>query len=395
MKGKWRTAVFLALALALVVNSVVYAETDTPPTRIRVVGEITGVDKQSSMFSLRSSGGEAYRFEVDRFTQFRSPNGTVRDLNDLDIGMHALVVGLKQENGTLLARLVAAGEVDKEREIIRSKGEIIDVDVIAETFSLRRPDGTVLTFQIGERTKYRSRDGSIKGLEDLKPGMFALVVGVKLEDGSVLALLVAAGEMKDKPVIKQFRGEIAGVVPGQGTFSLLGLDGEMRTFETIDRTVFRSRDGEIKDIHDLKKGMKAMVGAVEKEDGTLIALVVGVWKEKDPPGDIVSAAGRIVVIGKHEFTIEKRDGRHMIFSVDGSTIYKSRDGSVTEFDDLELGMVAVVRARRLGNDKLKAFWVGAGWLTSDRPINPDDQGSHDAPARPPIQDSVLPGILNS
>jgi hypothetical protein len=382
MKGKLRAAVFLALVFALMASSIVYAEPDPPPRQIRVMGEVTQVDSESNFFLLRARGGNEFRFVVDHSTQFRSPNGKVKSLSELRPGMHALVVALEQFDGTLLARVIATDGIEKPRELIRSTGEIIQVDVAAGTFSLKRPDGEVLRFQTGERTQFRSRDGSIDGVEDLKPGMVALVVAVKLEDGGLFAVLVAAGERGEVPAIKEFRGEIAAVVPGQGKFSLLGSDGKIRTFETIDRTEFRSRDGTVKDIHDLKKGMNAVVGAVVKEDGSLVALIVGVWSEQEPPRDIVRAAGRIVDLGKHEFTIERRDGGRMTFAVDGSTTFKSRDGSVTEFDDLKVGMIAVVGARKLGDERLRAIWVGAEWRAPDRPANPADRPSPGSSGRP-------------
>jgi hypothetical protein len=389
MKNKLKAAVFLALAFVTMATRVAYAEPDPPPRQMRVIGEVTRVDLESNAFSLRSRGGDDFRFLVDRSTKFRSPDGKVKDLSELGSGMHALVVALEQDDGVLQARLIATDGVEKPSEFIRSTGEIIQVDVPAGTFGLRKADGATLRFQTGERTRFRSRDGSIDGVEDLTPGMVALVIAVRLEDGVLFAALVAAGERGEVPSVREFRGEVADVVPGQGKFSLLGSDGEVRTFETIDRTKFRSRDGAVKDIHDLKKGMKAIVDAVVKEDGALIAIFVGVLSEQDRPRDIVRAAGRIVELGKHEFTIERRDGGRMTFSVDGSTTFKSRDGSVTEFDDLEVGMIALVGARKLGEEKLKAIWVGAGWRALDRPTNPENQPSPDLPGRSSDQDSVL------
>ncbi|MEK7683125.1 MAG: DUF5666 domain-containing protein, partial [Chloroflexota bacterium] len=110
----------------------------------------------------------------------------------------------------------------------------------------------------------------------------ALVVGIR-QDGALQALLVAVGEPKDRPEILKFKGEITGIVPGQGTFTLMTREGEELEFQTSERTKFRSRDGSVQDIHDLKKGMLALVGAIEQEDGTLLALVVGVGNPEDRP----------------------------------------------------------------------------------------------------------------
>ena len=156
-------------------------------------------------------------------------------------------------------------------------------------------------------------------------------------------------------------GEITNVIPGQQTFMLTTREGREYTFLVSDRTRFRSRDGSIEDIHDLKQGMLAIVVAVEQQDGSLLALVVGAGYPPEQP-DTVQAAGRIVDLGNRSFTLLTRNGERMTFTVDGSTVYRSRDGSIQSFDDLRVGMVAATRAKVLGNGQLKSIWVAAGWL---------------------------------
>ncbi|TDI87022.1 MAG: hypothetical protein E2O74_00470, partial [Chloroflexi bacterium] len=78
-------------------------------------------------------------------------------------------------------------------------------------------------------------------------------------------------------------GEITGIVPGQGTFTLTSRQGEDFKFQTNDRTKFRSPNGSVEDIHDLKKGMKALVVATEQDDGTLLALMVAAGQPDDLP----------------------------------------------------------------------------------------------------------------
>jgi hypothetical protein len=60
---------------------------------------------------------------------------------------------------------------------------------------------------------------------------------------------------------------------------------------------------------------------------------------------------------------------------------------VSSFDDLEVGMVAIVGAKELGNGQLKAVWVGAGKFSGDRPHErPGDgpEGPHEGrPFRAP------------
>ena len=63
----------------------------------------------------------------------------------------------------------------------------------------------------------------------------------------------------------------------------------------------------------------------------------------------------------------------LTFTVDGSTTYKSRDGSIESFEDLQLGMIAAVGGKELGNGDLKAIVVGATLPKSDRGELPSGQ----------------------
>src|SRR3989304_2728638 len=78
----------------------------------------------------------------------------------------------------------------------------------------------------------------------------------------------AAFAEEEHPQRERFRyaGEITGVVPGQGTFTLLTRAGEELEFQTSDRTHYRSPDGSVQEMHDLKKGMKALVAGIKDED---------------------------------------------------------------------------------------------------------------------------------
>jgi hypothetical protein len=111
--------------------------------------------------------------------------------------------------------------------------------------------------------------------------------------------------------------------------------------------------------------MFAYVGALEEEDG-LVAIIVAVGIPKDPP-DRVWGRGRISSLGDHVFTIELRDGSEMTVSVDSSTRYRSRDGSVDGFEDLQAGMDTIVGAVRREDGQLGAVFVGVTRTSTERP----------------------------
>ncbi len=167
-------------------------------------------------------------------------------------------------------------------------------------------------------------------------------------------------------------GEITGVVPGQGTFTILTRNGDEIEFQTNENTKFRSPNGSVEDIHDLKKGMKAFVAAAEQDDGTLIALMVAAGNMKDRPNRPeldVKVGGEVTAVGASSLTIQTREGESISFSVNDSTHFKG----ISALDELEVGMKAAVGANET-DDGLLALFVGAR--------NPGDRPDpHDRPER--------------
>ena len=350
MRSKVSKALLLVLVLSLVMVGVAYAEEDVTGDRIRVVGKITGIDLPANTFGLRTWGGDDLQILVTHNTIFRSPNGSIQTLSDLEVGLRALVIGMESESEFVALVIIAAKRDDPDR--VSVIGEIIDVVSAGGSFSLEKRDGEVVTILTNEQTRFRSRDGSIQGLDDLEAGMEALVIAVKQEDEGLLGLVVAAGYKEDLPNnVRKFKGEITNVVPGQSTFILKTREGDVISFQTNNRTRFISRDGSVTDIHDLKKGRIALVGAVAKEEGSLMAILVAVADLPDRRVD-VRVGGRVVSLGERSFTVETRGGDLRTFSVDGSTKYRSRDGSVEGFNDLQVGMITIVGAKELGSGDL-------------------------------------------
>jgi hypothetical protein len=227
------------------------------------------------------------------------------------------------------------------------------------SFSLRTRDDRILRFETDENTRYRSQDGAIEGLEDLEPGMKALVVARSPEEGSPIALLVAAGKIDDLPPIRQYKGEVSSVTPGLGLFTILTEDDQELEFKISERTKFRSPDGDITSINHLRPGMRIQIGAIVNEDGELIPLIIMAGSPQRPVND-VKTAGRIVEINGNSFTIEMRSGETRSFVVDATTRYASKDGSVKGFEDLEVGMIAFVGGVSLDTGEVTARWIGAG-----------------------------------
>ena len=256
-----------------------------------------------------------------------------------------------------LALTGAAGaEEDPPPNALFARGEITAVDLAGSTFSVHTLRGEDLTFQVNEETHFASPNGEVDELEELHAGLLAAVAAEKQADGSLLARRVGVARKEDR---LRVAGEITGVVPGQGTFTLESREGASYTFHTNDRTRFVSRDGSAQDIHDLKKGMHAVVGAV-KVDGEWLALRVAVGYPD------VRLMGRIVGLGDSSLTVEKRNGETVVVAVMDATKFRSRGARIDSFDDLKLGMPVVVAAQE-ANGALAAVWIAVGEPRAYRP----------------------------
>jgi len=386
MFTKWTRIILVTAALTLGLVGVAYAEGDAPDNQTRVAGVILNVDFPGNMFAVRTLSGTDVHVHVTGNTEVRSRNGSVQGFEDLVVDMRTIVVGQERGDGTINASVVFAATPEELPSIMRLKGEIGGVG--DSYFALLTEDGRSLPINVIDRTRFRSRNGEVTALSDLEPEMVALVAAVDTNDNGIVALVVAAGtptgDIRDR--IFRTTGEITGVVPGQETFTVQSDEGESITFVTGERTKFRSRDGSVTGIHDLKRGMLTMVGAIKMEDGTNQALVVLAGNPEDRPErpNVVSASGKIVSLGGNSLTIETRSGEQKSFSVDDSTKYKSRDGSINGFGDLDVGMVAIVVGRDLGNGEVLAIVVGVGKAPAERPERMDDVRPELLRDRPPV-----------
>jgi hypothetical protein len=364
MVGKFGKAIVLVLTLALLTTGVVYAQDETNHERNNHIGEVRSVNPEADSFVLHCRNGEDLEFFVTDRTNFRSRNGAIGGLEDLSVGMNALVSAIQDREGHLIALLVAAVEAGDLPELQRVRGIFSSINMEEGSFQLKMEDGEVQEFDVGYRTRYRSRDGSIHGLSDIEPGMLGSVVAILREEQAPLALWVGVGGFAEQRERFTVIGEIINVVPGQGTFELESRNGDILLFSVIERTKFRSRDGSMDDIHDLKKGMHALVVGLRNGEDGQIALGIAAGY----PDDVralsewdVRALGRISSINDQSFTIESRNQGSLTFFVNSSTIYKSRNGSVGDFEDLQVGMIAAVIAEEMGDGTYNAIIVGAGF----------------------------------
>lgn len=358
-----KTLLFV-FVLSLFPLGVTYADIERPQEKVRIVGEIKDVDISSVSFILNTRRDQDIRILVTDLTDFRSRGDWIDGLEDLEVGMKALVIGERQAENTIEALTIAARNPKDLPDISRSFGEIASINPEEEAFTLETRKGELLPFIVNERTRFRSREGNVEELSDLEPGIPAAVVAVGREGNQALALVVFAGKINAFERTRVL-GEVIAIVPGQGTFDLSTPGGKVLTFSVSERTRFRSRDGTLEDIHDLKKGMHAIVVAIKGDDGDLIALLVAVGNPQDHPqlsNFDVKTAGRIIAISEHSFTVNTRVKGELTFRVDETTAFHSRSGAISGLEGLEVGMVTIVGATETDDGALLARVVGVGGL---------------------------------
>ena len=138
------------------------------------------------------------------------------------------------------------------------------------SLTLETRQGETFTFDVDANTKFLSRDGSVDSLSDVAVGMIAVVSAKQLEDGSYLAVRVAAHERPD--VDLKVAGKVSAV--DTNSFTVKARSGQLYTFQVDENTHFRSRHGKVNSLEDLKTGMVVGVGAQEMESGQYLALAV-------------------------------------------------------------------------------------------------------------------------
>lgn len=234
--------------------------------------------------------------------------------------------------------------------IVKTRGEVIDVNLAAGKFQLEKPDGEIMTFFVDENTRFRGR---VENLDDLQVGW---KVGVAAhegkgdgEGGKLLAVLVIA---VDPSELIKVRGEITRVDPGTGTYKLQKPDGTQMAFIVDGNTRY---SGQINSLEDLQVGWKAAVVAKKTDDGSILtlALVAG-----DAP-ELVKAKGVVTAVdpGAGQFEIKKSDGTTVRYFVNEKTRYQ---GQLSSLDEMQVGWRAAVAAKADEDGKLWAVLVIAG-----------------------------------
>ncbi len=220
-------------------------------------------------------------------------------------------------------------------------------------FSVEKKDGTELTFQVDEITRYRSKDKAELAFTDLKTGQWvAVVTGRRLGARTLARLVVTLPEWFDPNQLEAARGEVVALNPAASQFTLENPQGQ-KTVVTVDaETIYR---GQVAGLADLQAGMRAGVISKEMAGDGLVARIVRAGDRSGLPAADLWICGKLVALDQNAFTVENRDGKQYTFQTTEDTRIRSR--AAHSLSDLKTGMVVLVGAKDLGNGSYQALVV--------------------------------------
>ncbi len=167
------------------------AQEPTPPAgernRNRAAGKVTAVGANS--FELHTRSGADLKLHVDAATVYQDIQGNPKSFSDLKVAGKVGVAYELRGEAAFARRVLILPECTGERPCFyRGVGQVTSVGDNSFEFTGLR--GRQWTFEVDEDTRFISRDGSIRGLSDLKAGTPLFVAAWKNEDGEWYALIV-------------------------------------------------------------------------------------------------------------------------------------------------------------------------------------------------------------
>lgn len=269
MMNSLRNALVLAAVALLALPMTAMAQSDQPERPLRAAGEVLDVDAAAGQFTMLTRSDQRLDVFVSSSTRFRSPDGSLQGLDDVEVGMHVLAAGRRVAGG-LAARLVADLSQHDRPDLNRFAGEIIRIEADGRHFVLRNAAGEELTLTVTDASRFHKPNAEISGLADLEIGMHALTV-YRVDGDANLALRVLVRGRIDRPDRPRpdirVRGHIRAI--SSTSVTIESLEGRSVTMAITEDTVLRGGgDG------GLDVGDAALAAGTELEGGRIAALLV-------------------------------------------------------------------------------------------------------------------------
>jgi hypothetical protein len=137
-------------------------------------------------FTAETPNGTEITVLVDADTRYF---GDLESFNDIEVGMEVAVMGARQGDQTVLAKVVGAGDEFPLGQ--RAGGEVIAID--SDSLTIENRQGESLTFQVDGETLSFSRDDEVQALSDIEIGDHVKIHYEEASDGTLLAKSIGAG----------------------------------------------------------------------------------------------------------------------------------------------------------------------------------------------------------
>jgi hypothetical protein len=157
----------------------------------RAAGKVASAGSGSLTIDTQSG---SMTFSIIEKTRFVSQDGSIKSLEDLEIGQGVLVIYVERE-GEFVALVVGAGD-GKGLRAKKAGGTVQSAGGSHLTIQTR--NSQKMSFTVDGNTIIKSKDSSVNDLNDLKNGMPVIVVYVIQEDGTLLAKIIGVGS-QEKP----------------------------------------------------------------------------------------------------------------------------------------------------------------------------------------------------
>jgi len=204
---------------------------------------------------------------ADEVTRFRIPGVEDPSIEDISVGDPILAIGRPDEEGNLLARVVAvASGPQLRRHTLRGVITAIEGDTLG--LATRGRQVRVVTT---EDTIFRIPGVEDPGIDDLNVRDLILVVGRWDAEEQVFMARAVTLMPRWPSRLRFIRGEVTGI-EGR-TMALTALQAEVAVLTDGD-TIFRIPGVEDPGVDDLRVGDKVGVLVARTEEGTLLAKVV-------------------------------------------------------------------------------------------------------------------------
>ncbi len=171
---------------------VVLLPEDFDPTQLkgkRAAGKVTLVSETGGFFEIETRDGELLQIAVNENTRYR---GSADSLADLVEGTLVEIIAIEQEDGILLAKMVATKQ--PRLKFNQVSGTI--TALTSNSLTITDRGGQEYTFTIDEHT--RVKGWNITSLDDLEKDMRVLVLYQEDENGGLTARAITGGKRQQK-----------------------------------------------------------------------------------------------------------------------------------------------------------------------------------------------------